>query len=139
MSMPPSTLEHLSAARLLARASRSLHRWRPPRGRHRCRFCAAASKSDTLRKKAEATNDHRTALRILSADVVTVKDQLESSHTSTSRVHQIPEFVCKYVIPSPRHETCFNVSPSRHRRYTVDRMHRQTGRAEPRRRRHRRR
>ena len=70
MSMPPSTLEHLSDARLLAPPP-SLHRWRPPRDRHRCIFCAAASKSDTLRQKAEATNDHKTAFRILSLDSAT--------------------------------------------------------------------
>ena len=78
MSMPPSTLEHLSDARLLAPPP-SLHRWRPPRDRHRCIFCAAASKSDTLRQKAEATNDHKTAFRILS---------LESAAPA--------EFVCKW-------------------------------------------
>ena len=65
MSTPPSTLEHLSAARLLPRPS-SLQRWRPLRDCPRCIFCAAASKSDAFKKKARAASVHMTAFCILS-------------------------------------------------------------------------
>ena len=64
MLMPPSTLEHLSAARLLPRPS-SLQRWRPLRDWPRCIFCAAASKSDAFRKKARAASVHMAAFCIL--------------------------------------------------------------------------
>ena len=64
MLMPPSTLEHLSAARLLPRPS-SLQRWRPLRDWPRCIFCAAASKSDAFRNKARAASVHMAAFCIL--------------------------------------------------------------------------
>ena len=63
--MPPSTPEHLSAARLLPRPS-SLQRWRPPRDCPRCIFCAAASKSDAFKKKARAASVIMAAFCMLS-------------------------------------------------------------------------
>ena len=65
MSTPPSTLEHLSAARLLPRPS-SLQRWRPLRDCPLSIFCAAASKSDAFKKKARAASVHMAAFCMLS-------------------------------------------------------------------------
>ena len=97
MLMPPSTLEHLSAARLLPRPS-SLQRWRPLRDCPRCIFSAAASKSDAFKKKARAASVHMTAFCILSLHPV------QSLPHASARVRGQPPLPNKTVSPNGRRQ-----------------------------------